>query len=92
MEESGELMDYENHIIIMPEEVIMDVREAENIGKKLYQKFLDNRVHSEQEPFTASLSRTKLKLLNHDNKLASQKRAKSMAKTSQQIGTQLLLA
>ena len=60
-EESGELLDLDQSIV-MPTDVVENVRKVKDIGLKKYQAFVDKRICSQEETFTTPIPHTKLKL------------------------------
>ena len=61
LEDSGELLDLDQSIF-MPPDVVDNVRKVKDIGLQLYTTFLNKRVSTQQEAFTATLHKTNLKL------------------------------
>ncbi len=61
LEDSGNLIDLDQSVI-MPQEVVDSVRNVKAIGENKYREFVVKRIGSQQEPLTASLSQTSLKL------------------------------
>ena len=76
MEDSGDLIDLDQSII-MPPDVVENVRKVKDIGVQKYQEFLETRITSQQEAFTATIPNTKLKLFKT---ALSQPRQKSVMK------------
>ena len=60
-EDSGELLDLDQSIFMTPD-VVDNVRKVKDIGLQLYTTFLNKRVSTQEEAFTATLQKTNLKL------------------------------
>jgi len=54
MEDSGELLDMDQAIFIPPD-VVDNVRKVKNIGLERYKAFVDKRIYSQEEAFTATI-------------------------------------
>ena len=65
LEESGELYELDGSII-MPPEVIENIRRIKDIGKAKYDSFVKLRIESQQDSFTSTLSQTNLKLFKDE--------------------------
>lgn len=91
MEDSGDLLDLDESMI-MPPDVVDNVRKVQDIGMKIYNEFVDKRIRSQEEAFTAPIPHTRLKLFKAR---LSQPRSKSevaLVKDQHAQVTQLLLA
>lgn len=91
MEDSGDLIDLDQSII-MPPDVVENVRKVKNIGVQKYQEFLEKRITSQQEAFTATIPNTKLKLFKTALSQPRQKSVVAVMKDHQSKVTQILLA
>lgn len=63
LEESGDLLDLDQSII-MPLEVVKNVRNVIEIGTKMYMEFLQKRIMTQEVPFTAPIQQCRLRLFN----------------------------
>ena len=90
-EDSGDLIDLDQSII-MPMEVVNSMRLIEETGQQLYSSFLEKRICSQDEPFTAILPKTNIKLFK--TKLAEPRRKSDIAliKDQHNKGTHIMLA
>ena len=91
MEDSGDLLDLDESII-MPPVVVDNVREVKNIGMKRYTLFIDKRIRSQEEAFTAPIPLTRLKMFKAPFSQPSNKSEVAVVKDQQAKVTQLLLA
>ena len=91
MEDSGELLDLDQSIF-MPPDVVDNVREVKYIGFQQYTTFLNNRVSSQEEAFTATLHKTNLELFKASLSEPQRKSEVSLTKNQQARTTQILLA
>lgn len=92
MEDSGQLLDLDQSIV-MPEEVVSNVKNARIIGLQRYREFQQKRICSQEVAFTGTIPTTRLKLFK--SAIISQPRQKFDAvehKDQQTKITQLLLA
>ena len=78
--------------IIMPFEVAKNMREAEEIGKQLYTRFLHKRILTQEEAFTDPLPKRNLKLLKIHLAEPRRKADISAIKDQHSKSTQILLA
>ncbi|XP_051797479.1 uncharacterized protein LOC127531687 [Acanthochromis polyacanthus] len=88
MEDSGDL----DESVVMPPDVVHSVREVKNIGMKRYTVFVDKRVRSQEEAFTAPIPLTRLKLFKAPFSQRCNKSEVAVVKDQQAKVTQLLLA
>lgn len=91
MEDSGDLLDLDEPIV-MPPDVVDCVREVKVIGMKRYTAFIDKRVRSQEEAFTAAIPRTRLKMFKAPLSQPRNKSEVAVVKDQQAKVTQLLLA
>lgn len=56
---SGELVDLDESVV-MPSEVVENVRKVELIGHERYKIFLDKRIHYQEKAFTGPIAQIKL--------------------------------
>lgn len=91
MEDSGDLLDLDESIV-MPPDVVDSVREVKNIGMKRYTVFVDKRVRSQEEAFTAPIPLTRLKLFKAPISQRCNKSEVAVVKDQQAKISQLLLA
>ena len=91
MEDSGELLDMDQAIFIPPD-VVDNVRKVKNIGLERYKAFVDKRIYSQEEAFTATIPHTKLKLFTSSLSQPRQKSEVAIVKDQQAKLTQILLA
>ena len=63
-DESADLMDLDQ-IIIMPQEVVDNVRNIKGLGVCKYQNFAKNMILSKNQAFTAPISQNNIKLFKH---------------------------
>lgn len=76
----------------MPDEVVENVRKVKLIGHERYKIFLNNRVHSQEEAFTAPILQIKLKLFKASLAHPHKKSEVSVVKDQHAKVTQILLA
>ena len=92
LEESGELLDLDQSII-MPAEVVENVRNVTTIGDRKYKEFLQKRILTQEVAFTAPVQKCKLKLFKSAiSSPQSQKSAVAAMKDQQAKVSQILLA
>lgn len=92
LEESGELLDLDQSII-MPAEVEENVRNVITMGAKRYKEFLQKRILTQEVAFTAPIQQCKLKLFKSDLTAPhSQRSAVATLKDQQAKVSQILLA
>ena len=91
LEDSGELLDLDQSIF-MPPNVVDNVREVKYIGFQQYTTFLNKRVSSQEEAFTATLHKTNLELFKASLSEPQRKSEVSLIKNQQAKTTQILLA
>lgn len=91
MEDSGDLLDLDESVI-MPQDVVDNVRKVKDIGSKRYQEFVDKRIRSQEEAFTAPVTHTRLKLFKASSDQSHKKSEVAVVKDQQAKVTQLLLA
>ena len=91
MEHSGELLELDQSIF-MPPDVVDNVRNVKDIGFQLYTTFLNKRVSSQEEAFTATLHKTVLKLFKASLSEPRRKSKVFVIKYQQAKTTQILLA
>lgn len=91
MEDSGELLDL-GESIIMPQEIVDNMRNVKVIGFQRYKAFVEKRVSSQNEAFTAPLPHTKLKLFKASLSQPHRKSEVAAVKDQQTKVTQILLA
>ena len=91
MENSGQLLDLDQSIV-MPPEVVDNVRKVKDIGLQKYKAFVDKRIYSQEEAFTAAIPHTKLKLFTSYLSQPRQKSEVAIIKDQQAKITQILLA
>ena len=91
LEDSGQMLDLDQSII-MPPEVVDNMRDAENIGKQLYDSFLHKRILTQEEAFTDPLPKRNLKLFKAHLAEPRRKSDISAIKDQHSKATQLLLA
>lgn len=92
LEESGDLLDLDQSII-MPDEVVQNVRNVKTIGAKMYQEFLQKRIVTQEVAFTAPIHQCKLKLFKSAlTTPQSNKSAVAIMKDQQTKVSQILLA
>lgn len=91
MEDSGYLLDLDESVI-MPPYVVDNVREVKDIGMKRYTAFVDKRVRSQEEAFTAPIPHTKLKLFKAPLSQPHNKSEVAIVKDQQAKVIQRLLA
>lgn len=91
LEDTGELYDLDESIV-MAAEVVDNVRKVEDIGKKKYRDFVDKRIYSRKEPFTATMTLTKLKLFKSAKTQSIKKSELNVYKEQQVKANQILLA
>jgi hypothetical protein len=92
LEESSDLLDLDESII-MPAEVVDNVRNVITIGEKLYWNFLQKRVFTQEEAFTTTITQGRLKFFK-SSMTAPQSQRSSVAalKDSHAKVSQILLA
>ena len=91
LEDSCDLIDLDQSII-MPLEVVNSMRNIEETGQELYSSFLNKRICSQEEAFTATISKTNLKLFKTQLSEPRRKLDISLIKDQHNKGTQILLA
>lgn len=91
LEESGELLDLDESLV-MPPYVVDNVRNVKDIGMQRYRAFLDKRVTSQEEAFTAPIKLTQLKLFKASLAQPCHKPNVAVFKDQQANVTQLLMA
>ena len=72
LEDSGEMLDLDQSLV-MPTDVVNDMRRVKDIGLQLYTTFLNNRIRSQKEAFTARIQKTNLKLFKYSLREPRQK-------------------
>ena len=91
MEDSGELLDLDESLV-MPPEVVDNVRKVKDIGMQRYRAYVDKRVRSQEEAFNVPIRLTRLKLFKASFSQPRQKSEVAVVKDQQAKVTQLLLA
>ena len=91
LEDSGELLDLDQSIF-MPTDVVDNVRKVKGIGFQLYTTFLNKRVSSLEEAFTATLHKSNLKSFQASLSEPRRKSEVSVIKNQQANTTQILWA
>lgn len=93
LDEKPERVDLDESII-MPPEVLEDVRNVKVIGERIYQEFQQKRIFTQDEAFTAPLKRCRLRLFKYGRiePQTSQKSSVTAVKDSQAKTAQILLA
>ena len=91
LEDSCDLIDLDQSII-MPLEVVNSMTNIEETGQELYSSFLKKRICSQEEAFTATMSKTNLKLFKTQLSEPRRKSDRSLIKHQHNKGTQILLA
>ena len=91
LEDSGELLDLDQSIF-MPPDMVDNVRKVKDIRLQLYTTFLNKRVSTQEEAFTATLHKTNLKLFKSCLSEPRRKSEVSVIKSQQAKTTQILLA
>ena len=92
LEDSGDLIDLDQSII-MPQEVINNIRNIYSTGEKQYQEYIDKRITSQENAFTATIKRNNLTLFKYAVNPPTQSKSKaSCLKQQQTLVTQILLA
>ena len=91
MEESGDLLDLDESIV-MPPHVVENVRKVKDIGFIRYKAFVEKRVMSQEEAFTAPITQTRLKLFKVSLAQPEKKSEIAVMKDQQAKVTKLLLA
>ena len=72
LEDSGEMLDLDQSLDIPPD-VVKDMRRVKDIGLQLHTSFLNNRIRSQKEAFTARIQKTNLKLFKYSLREPRQK-------------------
>jgi len=91
LEDSGELLDLDQSVI-MPPDVVDSVRKVKDIGLQRYTVFVNKRVSSQKEAYTAPIHKTNLKLFRSSLSQPRQKNQVSVIKDQQAKITHVLLA
>ena len=91
MEESDDLLDLDESIV-MPPHVVENVRKVKDIGFIRYKAFVEKRVMSQEEAFTAPITQTRLKLFKASLAQPEKKSEIAVMKDQQAKVTKLLLA
>lgn len=91
MEDTGQLLDLDESLV-MPQSVIDNMLKARGIGMKGYEEYLEKRISSQKEPFTATLSLTKVKVFKTASSQPQRKSDVAAYKDQQAKVTHLLLA
>ncbi|ELT87138.1 hypothetical protein CAPTEDRAFT_197554 [Capitella teleta] len=93
LEESADLLDLDQSII-MPDDVINNVRKISSFGRELYNKFLNERVFDQKVPFNETLKEVNLRLFKDvlKSKSKSTKATISALKDEHSQASHLLLA
>ena len=91
LEDTGDLIDLDQSII-MPFEVVNSMRNIEETGQELYSSFLNKRICSQEETFTATMSKSNIKLFKTQLSEPRRKSDVSLIKDQHNKGTMILLA
>ena len=91
MEDSGDLLDLDESIV-MPPDVVDNVRKVKEVGTKRYEAFLDKRVRSQEEAFTTPIPQNRLKLFKSSFSKPRNKSEVAILKDQQEKVTHLLMA
>ena len=91
LEDTGDLIDLDQSII-MPFEVVNSMRNIEETGKELYSSFLNKRICSQEEAFTATMSKSNIKLFKTQLSEPRRKSDASLINDQHNKGTMILLA
>ena len=91
LEDSGELLDMDQSIF-MPPDVVDNVRKVKDIGLQLYTTFLNKRVNTQKQAFTATLHKTNLKLFKSCLSELCRKSEICVIKSQQAKTTQIFFA
>lgn len=91
LEYSGELLDLDQPIF-MPPDVVDNVRNVKDFGLQLFTAFLNKRVSSQEEAFTAPIHKSSLKLFKVSLSEPRRKSEVSVIKDQQAKNTDILLA
>ncbi|ELU13546.1 hypothetical protein CAPTEDRAFT_218243 [Capitella teleta] len=93
LEESADLLDLDQSIM-MPDDVINNVRKISSFGRELYNKFLNERVFDQKVPFNETLKEVNLRLFKDvlKSKSKSTKATISALKDEHSKASHLLLA
>ena len=91
LEDSGYLLDLDESVV-MPQDVVNNMRMVKDLGAERYKAFVDKRVRSQEEAFTAPITLTRLKVFKASSCQTNKKSDTSVLKDQQTKVTQLLLA
>ena len=91
LEESGELIDLDQSLI-MPPEVVKSMRDIERTGTQLYTSFMQKRILTQEEAFTGTIPKTNLKLFKTSLSGQRQKSDASVIKDQHSKSKLILLA
>ena len=91
MEDSGDLLDLDQSLI-MPPDVVDNVRKVKDIGLQRYKAFVDKRIMSQDEAFTEPIPHIKLKLFKASLSQPHQKSEVAVIKDQQTKVIKILLA
>ena len=69
-EDSGNLIQLDSSTV-MPEEVVNAIKTVESVGIKQYKDFVAQRLETSSKPWSATISKNKLPLMNHKEKVAN---------------------
>lgn len=91
LEDSGELLDLDQSVI-MPPDVVDNVRKVKDIGLEKYTTYVNKRIISQEEAFTAPIPHVKLKLFKNALTQPRRKSDVAVVKDQKAIVTHILLA
>ena len=88
MEESGDLLDLDQSLI-MPPEVVESLRNVTSIGEKVYLEYLLKRIITQEVAFMAPIKQCRLKLFKYGLSVASEEAIEDVWKTTVSIESTL---